>query len=280
MKLPYGVKNGKLVHVSKVEKGLNCGAVCPSCKHPLVARKGDKTSHHFAHYKGKDCEYGLETALHLAAKEILEKYKKIVIPETYVEILNKDLPDWRISKEVQLELKDVKLETYKEGIIPDILAFVQGKPLMIEITVTHKTGEEKIEKVRKQGISILEISLEDFEADFSIDDLEKAIIFETSNKKWLLNMKAEHLKNAAYLASERKIFKGEKRPFCPTGSKYKGWHKFSWSYDCATCEFCLDIKHDTIGTTSTENKTTVFCLGKNKINSLNDLNEFIKIYKI
>ncbi|MEH6949117.1 competence protein CoiA family protein [Bacillus sp. JJ634] len=280
-KLPFGLKkDNTLVHISEVESGLKCNCVCPSCYHPLIAKKGPKTTHHFAHDKGKDCEYGLETSLHLAAKEVLEKYKKIVLPEVFLE----GQSGWRLSKEIELNFDDVRIEMYHQGIVPDVLIYVQGKPLMVEITVTHKTGEEKIQKVRKQGISILEINLEHFERDFSLEDLEKEVIYNTSNKNWLLNIKAERLKELAYLASERKIFKDGKIPFCPIGSKYKGRYGFSWSYDCATCEFCLDIQHETVGALydkkgfpeSTIVDTTVFCLGKNRINNSNKLIQFLK----
>ncbi|WHY77279.1 competence protein CoiA family protein [Neobacillus sp. WH10] len=63
-KLPYGLKDGKLVHISDVEKGLKCECVCPACNHPLIARKGEKTAHHFAHYNGSECAKSVETALH------------------------------------------------------------------------------------------------------------------------------------------------------------------------------------------------------------------------
>ncbi len=34
--------------------------------------------------QGHNCEYGYESSLHLAAKDILSKAKKIVIPPVYV----------------------------------------------------------------------------------------------------------------------------------------------------------------------------------------------------
>lgn len=296
-KLPFGLKSGELLHISEVEKGLACDCTCPSCEHPLVARKGEKTSHHFAHHKGKECEHGLETALHIAAKEILKKHKKIILPETFMEIQGENTENWKVSKEIQLNFDKVELETYQQGIVPDVLVYIQEKPFMIEITVTHKTSKEKIEKARKQGVSILEINLEHFERDFSIENLENEIIHKTSNKKWLLNIKAEKFKHVAYVASERKIFKNDKIPFCPKGLKQRikrtdtvsnmswmQWRDFNWDVDCSKCEFCLDIKHETVGAIydkkgfpmSTEVETTVFCLGKNQIKNPNDLIKFVK----
>ena len=54
-KLPFGVKGGLLVRVSEVVSGLRCGCVCPGCGGVLVARKGEKVEHHFAHHSVDDC---------------------------------------------------------------------------------------------------------------------------------------------------------------------------------------------------------------------------------
>ena len=75
MKLPFGLKNGQIVEINEVEKGLACNCICPSCGSPLIARKGQKKIHHFAHYKA-DCKAALETAIHLAAKKYYLKKKE------------------------------------------------------------------------------------------------------------------------------------------------------------------------------------------------------------
>lgn len=49
-----------------------------------------------------------------------------------------------------------------------------------------------------------------------IEDLENEVFYNTSNKNWLLNMKVEKFKKEAFLACERKVFKDDKKPFCPT----------------------------------------------------------------
>ncbi|MBU4485366.1 MAG: hypothetical protein KKD38_00420 [Candidatus Delongbacteria bacterium] len=46
LKLPFGMKDGKLVQVSDVEQGSKCGCICPACAQPLVARKGEINIHH------------------------------------------------------------------------------------------------------------------------------------------------------------------------------------------------------------------------------------------
>ena len=70
--ITYGLHSGDLVHITEVERGLACGCICPCCENQLIARKGPIVAHHFAH-AGENCEGGAETALHLAAKEILSQ---------------------------------------------------------------------------------------------------------------------------------------------------------------------------------------------------------------
>jgi len=69
IKIPYAEKDGFLRHVSQVEKGLACGCVCPVCRTPVIARKGSQKRHHFAHFRGLECN--AETVLHYLAKRLL-----------------------------------------------------------------------------------------------------------------------------------------------------------------------------------------------------------------
>ena len=80
LKLLFGFKEGVLVHVSSVNSGLKCNCYCPNCNSKLVARKGNIKVHHFAHYNNSNCFSGLETALHLVAKEIFRTAKNIKLP--------------------------------------------------------------------------------------------------------------------------------------------------------------------------------------------------------
>ena len=59
---------------------LACRCLCPACGARLVAKQGDRTAHHFAHEGESDCAGGVETALHLAAKEVLVKERRMTLP--------------------------------------------------------------------------------------------------------------------------------------------------------------------------------------------------------
>ena len=70
LNLVYAIKDGAGISIEDADRGLKCGCVCPACGEPLVAKKGTKVMHHFAHHSGSTCEYGYETSLHLMAKDI------------------------------------------------------------------------------------------------------------------------------------------------------------------------------------------------------------------
>lgn len=48
MKLPFGIKDGKFIHISEVNSG-RTEVVCPYCQNKLMAKKGRIKRHHFAH---------------------------------------------------------------------------------------------------------------------------------------------------------------------------------------------------------------------------------------
>ena len=84
LNMVYALKNGKTVHISEVVSGEKCGCICPACGEIMIAKKGSKVIHHFAHKSTIECEYGYQTSLHLAAKEIISKSKHICLPALYL----------------------------------------------------------------------------------------------------------------------------------------------------------------------------------------------------
>ena len=82
LKLPYGLRGEQLLHISQVETGLACGCTCPGCGATLVARNAARNvkAAHFAHHKAAECSTGLQTAIHLAANEIIARHKQLCLP--------------------------------------------------------------------------------------------------------------------------------------------------------------------------------------------------------
>ena len=158
-KLIYALKDGNIVSIADVPSGKKCGCVCPACGDELIARKGQKRMHHFAHRSNEDCEYGYESSLHLAAKDILSRSEKMVIPPVYVEFPQSGKPKELISKERKIPIDDVELEKRFDDIIPDIVVDSGDEHFFIEIYVTHPIDDEKLKKLKGKKISTIEIDL-------------------------------------------------------------------------------------------------------------------------
>ena len=109
LNLVYALKDNIIVHISEVESGLRCGCKCPACIETLIARKGNKVLHHFAHKSTIECEFGYQTSLHLAAKRVISETGIIQVPALYLtfpETGSKEL----IEQEKVLKVSEVILE--------------------------------------------------------------------------------------------------------------------------------------------------------------------------
>lgn len=83
IKLPFGIRDDELVHINDLnndERGLKCNCICPCCNNPLIARLGSKNIKHFSH-TSSDCENGLESALHLYAKDFISTNLELRLPK-------------------------------------------------------------------------------------------------------------------------------------------------------------------------------------------------------
>ncbi|OCB00130.1 competence protein CoiA family protein [Clostridium beijerinckii] len=233
IKLPFGIRNDKVIHISEVlesEKGLKCNCVCPKCGQRLKARLGEKNVRHFAH-QSENCKNAFETALHKYGKEILQKHMKIKLPnltiehDKYFRILrdssygynfcDNDLLEgsYYYDEEIYrkkislvskflLEFDKIELEYRIDDIVPDIIVYKNKVPLMIEIAVTHFVDEEKKEKIKRLGISTIEINLNIDDIDYVNFDksrIEEIIIDKIGNKKWIYNKKEEQKKQELYI---------------------------------------------------------------------------------
>lgn len=190
-KLIYALKDGNIVSIADVPSGKNCGCVCPACGDELIARKGEKRMHHFAHRSNEDCEYGYESSLHLAAKDILSRSEKMVIPPVYVEFPQSGKPKELISKERKIPIDDVELEKRFDDIIPDIVVYSGDKYFFIEIYVTHPIDDEKLKKLKEKNISTIEIDLSKIKRDISVVELSDILLKSSSQKSWKYNAVSE-----------------------------------------------------------------------------------------
>lgn len=193
IKIPFGLRNGKVVHISELseaERGLRCNCVCPQCRIPLVARMGPIRTRYFAH-QNEDCKYAIETALHLFAKEVLDQQKEVRLPKVTYRYLEYS---GELHPETYITFDEVILEKRLGDIIPDIILKKQNSELIVEVKVTHGIDNEKYNKIKLLNISTLEIDLSSNKfshASFNREEMARTIINEVECKKWVFNLKLE-----------------------------------------------------------------------------------------
>lgn len=248
-KLTWAVgANGEIRHVSEVENGLKCVCVCPTCNRALVAKQGAVREHHFAHASGDECEHAVETALHLAAKEILAARKEMVLPA--VEF---DFPytsrRTTIAPEQRFLIDSVVVEEKLGSIIPDLIVEKNGRELLVEVTVTHGVDGNKLRKIRDLGVSCVEIDLRRTARSLTREELEKIIVDDPTCKQWVHNVRAEEERRK--ILSEATLLTSTHRGFalhvdgCPIPArKWRGKAYANVMDDCTGCEHMLTLSGD------------------------------------
>lgn len=207
----YGIRriNGEEIDISQVpdkrkERGKEWACDCPHCGQPLVAAKGTNNAAHFRH-KGTPCNaaHANQTGLHIRAKKIIEEEMRFFLPPYTVELEDLlgeiefiPLPDWLLQQlpqqftyrpEAMLQCPKVELEKRVSDIIPDVVAYTAQGPYLIEIYVTNKVTEEKIEKAARLSppLPLLEVDLHDLKEEvISRDQLREAIIESHDRTEW------------------------------------------------------------------------------------------------
>lgn len=207
--IPFGLKNGELLTVDQVPKGLNCGVVCPVCKAKLVAKKGEIKAWHFAHYGDGACGHGAcgETALHISAKEIIRRSvgKYLILPSS-IQRWSKQLQGadplpptkhFRIQSvdtEKRLSLINRQVDAW---VTLSIDQSIQSTDIALEFNVHHAKDSDTIEDFEEANLSVLEVDLS-YDDILKITDgkglsivaaLSSRILTHTDNKRWLSHKK-------------------------------------------------------------------------------------------
>lgn len=263
LNLVYAMRGNDLVHISDVERGIKCGCKCPACDGVLVAKQGEKKTHHFAHYAGENCAYGYETSLHLAAKDILLRAGRLELPESNIllcGIMRETL--WTDGGEIIID--SVELEKKTGGVIPDVIVHSGDKMMFVEIYVTHAIDEKKLKKLRKLKIPTLEINLSSTDDSISKDELENIILHGgLQYRYWAYDPLAEEYLKKSYAASHKLWVDWNRTVFCPV--------KQCRVSDCI-CSECEDNY-------GLDEKTFVLCGGKEPVNTIKPVEPIHKFEK-
>ena len=203
--------NGELVSVRNpnVPSGAKCGLVCPECAARLIARKGSVLTHHFAHPPTSECKASNESTLHKFAKEVFARQRHMHIAvarmsgSSYSDVLPNEF-SYSYERQVCLDNKmifdDAKVEhrVYApngEYIIADVAYFFgDDEVLLLEVNCTHEVDKRKMEKARRIGIPMVEVSMPPI--DISLEDMvesgqdwhpvvERWVL--RGQRKWIIN---------------------------------------------------------------------------------------------
>ena len=276
-KLPFGLKNSQLVHISDVEPGLKCECFCPACRHPLVAKKGRIKIHHFAHDRSSQCKHAYETSIHLAAKKVIEQAGYIQLPnlEHEYEIINTRQQARLSFDQTRIYFDKIYLESKFHDIVPDILIEKDGRLLCIEIFVTHEVDEQKRKKVEGSKLSAIEIDLSKIDRSINFESLKEIVVNSVENKRWLFNSKFDSKRSGLY----RKILRNSiRRKIIPHG--LIGGHvddcprpPGAWNgKPCANVRHdCFYCKYFVIPESGYPEEGVVYCIGHKTEEEINNL---------
>ncbi|MBY7667252.1 hypothetical protein [Vibrio anguillarum] len=168
----WKLSESRIVSVSELISGIQDDVVCPCCGDFMVAAHSNKgIASYLRHQSDADCLYSYETQLHLSAKEFIEREKTIPHPYSSGVFSSNDCE--------MVGVKNVRLEVYCDGRIPDIICQIGREEYFVEVTNTHETPPDKIVDFRKQGRSALELFLVALDSDSflnSYDNVKVQII--------------------------------------------------------------------------------------------------------
>lgn len=172
---------GNLVHVLDAAQGIACNLTCPDCGGALIANQGKQKAFHFSHVSRIECDRAGESALHRIAKEIIEESGNLLLPEAGTS----GLDGYEIVRpEGPVEFTRVEVEPLQQGFRPDVIGIKEvtrngqthvGR-LIIEIFVTHKVDEAKLDLLKRNGESAVEIDLSGVDRGITREELAQLLM--------------------------------------------------------------------------------------------------------
>lgn len=237
--IPFGISasSGVEVDICDVERGLACECICPSCKAPLNAKKGEINEWHFAHsskdgHKREvtDCEFSFFVSVRMMSRKILSMTSYIELPEGLVHAaLNgqyhgkKHLYSLPYAKKSTFKPDSIQVETVWNSMHVDALLTLEEYQIAIFFRCPDKRAAYNYPANKPENTGVLEIDLTGCRELLYGQDrpknvkfttlLERFLIDNIDNKKWLFHpRKAKTQEAVDRLLKERisrDVFDGE-----------------------------------------------------------------------
>ncbi|MEM9835958.1 MAG: hypothetical protein AAF828_05620 [Bacteroidota bacterium] len=251
----------EMKHISEVKRGKACGCRCPVCGATLIAHKGKRRMHHFTHFFVSECKGSAETALHLYAKQLIAKQKKVRLPTVQA---FKHANPLTASKLYQAQKSILEQSVGKH--VVDVLLQQENHSLAVELKVSHAVDPYKERSFIRSGQEAIEIDVSAIYQDLyeryqcvpTLEQLSSAILYSKKHRRWLFN---RHQHNFEYKqrhsATPRKI-KSVQRPDyhhhwvrnCPDPERrrIKRMDNYRLAYarlhqDCGRCPHCFEVEY-------------------------------------
>lgn len=171
--------NGHIVDVKDVVSGKACNCTCIGCQGAVWAMKGPIKAHYFAHepnsIEQNSCTWKPETEIHILAKEVLATDRQLLLPIGTINPIHKNIV-----------FDEMVCEVYEGRVIPDVIGFIDGEKVLIEVAVTHFCGREKIKELKMVNATCVELDLSLFRVKGEIISKEEIRDYlKKCPKKWV-----------------------------------------------------------------------------------------------
>ncbi len=186
-------RDGRIVHVSEVDRGRACWCICAACNSAVVAKKGTHNAWHFAHDFSGSCATAAETALHRAIKQVIADGDVIAVPELVVEATasynGHTKSARRVLAERRVSYSGPRLEVRIADIVADAVVLVSERDLIVEVAVTHRVDDDKRAKIAQIGLSAMELEAWRIPRDVDWHELRAFVRNSFCDRIWLHNLR-------------------------------------------------------------------------------------------
>ncbi|WP_391528021.1 hypothetical protein [Photorhabdus akhurstii] len=161
-------ETGRLLHIDDAARGKKCNCVCPGCGDQMIAKQGKVKEHHFAHAASEQ-NYCYMTMVHRFFQEYFSEQEFLDIPATKLSVLDNqvDIPRRKV------KVLNARLEATIGNYRADILLLTSIGEIAIEVYVTSRSKDEKINYYKRNSIATIEYDFSGYK-NRTIEDARKA----------------------------------------------------------------------------------------------------------
>lgn len=178
----YSQAESRLVDVHEVPSGKRCGCHCPSCKAPLIARKGQRKAWHFAHDSqakaGKDttlerCRYSFFVSARMMARQLVTDPMTVALPGHRISVTEQDAISGELVEATEtvttargVTLTDVSIDARVDGGRADFLGHVKGHCLAFVFLHPGRDVSDFLPSAQGGETGVVAVNLESLKARF------------------------------------------------------------------------------------------------------------------